>query len=118
MRAVRKIVMMQNNRTRFVFMALVLVLSLPAITLERLANARSQEVTVTGRVVAELRTVASLMQLTDVPNLQIVIVRTEESRKHAETPRYLKVHYEYSKEESSLSKEVLDARKEWRFRLK
>ncbi len=76
------------------------------------------EITVKGRIVAELKTAASLMYLTDIPNLQILIFRTEDGTTPQGPPRYLKVHYEYPLDGKALSKTVLDSRNQWLLLLK
>jgi|KBSSwiStaDraftv2_1062776.scaffolds.fasta_scaffold224344_2 hypothetical protein len=74
--------------------------------------------TIVGPVIAYERSVTRLAQLTFVPNTEVLIVRVDKLIKGQEQAHYLKVVYRYGTDEPSLTKEVFDSSRQWRFILK
>jgi len=74
--------------------------------------------TIVGPVIAYERSVTRLAELTFVPNTEVLIVRVDKLIKGQEKSHYLKVVYRYGTDEPSLTKEVFDSRRQWRFILK
>jgi hypothetical protein len=78
------------------------------------ANKESM-LTIVGPVIAYERSVTRLAQLTFVPNTEVLIVRVDKLIKGQEQAHYLKVVYSYGTDEPSLTKEVFDSKRQWRF---
>ena len=97
-------------------MSVTLLLSNP-VSLVHGTNKDSM-LTIVGPVVAYERSLTALVQLTFVPNTEVLIVRVDKLIKGKEQAHYLKVVYRYGTDEPSLTKEVLDSSSQWRFRLK
>lgn len=79
---------------------------------------KKQKLTIIGTVIAYERTPLQVIDLSFVPNIEVMYVRIERRLNGQEPSPYIRVVYEHGKDEPSLLKEVSNSKVQWRFTLK
>jgi hypothetical protein len=92
----------------------LLLLGVSSVIEARHQRCPQRSLKIVGAVVAYDQ-VAALVNITDAPQQQVLVVRADKAL--PEAGQYLKVVYKYGANEASLPDDVFDAKSKWRFSL-
>jgi hypothetical protein len=95
----------------------VLILIVSCCALAKHEQKARRDLIVQGRVVATYVTFVDLVRLTDLPNVETLIVRIERVIKGKQQSRFIKIRYQCWEGEPSLPDSILDSTKRLRFSL-
>jgi len=105
-----------NWKQAWLFAALI-VLIVSCCALAKPERKARCDLIVQGKVVAKYVAPIDLVKLTDLPNVETLIVRIEKRLKGRQQSHYIKVRYQYWEGEPVLPDSILDSTKRWRFSL-
>ena len=94
----------------------LLLLGVSSIIEARHQRCAQRSLKIVGAVVA-YNQVAALVNITDAPQQQVLVVRADKALSGKEAGQYLKVIYKYGANEASLPDEVFNGKSRWQFNL-
>jgi hypothetical protein len=104
------------HKLKFFLSATMMLLMMNSAIEARRQHCPRRSLKIIGVVVAYSQ-VAALVNITDAPQQQVLLVRADRSISGEEPAHYLRVVYRYGIDEASLPDAVFDGKSKWQFRI-